>query len=84
MNRKLFCELSPLTYKTSVLKGILQRKIAWIIKKKYVKNFSNGLLPYVIYKSNSLIRRRLGNVNMVLQENKAVNLSIAASKVSGV
>lgn len=85
MNRKLFCELSPLTYKISVLKGILQRKIVWIIKrKKYVKSFSSDLLPYVIYKSNSLIRRRLGNVNMVLQENKAVNLAIAAPKVSGI
>lgn len=40
------------------------------------------VLPYKIYTHKSLIRRKLGNVNMQLQENKAVNLSIAAPHVS--
>ncbi|MBP5383487.1 MAG: VanW family protein, partial [Lachnospiraceae bacterium] len=39
---------------------------------------------YVICKHNSLIRRRLGNVDMRLQENKAINLSIAAPKIDRV
>ena len=38
----------------------------------------------VIYKHKSLIRRQLGDVDMTLQENKAVNLSLAAPKISGV
>ena len=41
-------------------------------------------LPVVIYKHKSLIRRQLGDVDMTLQENKAVNLSLAAPKISGV
>lgn len=41
-------------------------------------------LPYLVNRHNSLIRRRLGNVDLRLQENKAVNLSIAAPKISGV
>lgn len=31
-----------------------------------------------------MIRRKLGNVHMDLQENKAVNLSLAAPKVTGI
>ena len=41
-------------------------------------------LPVVIYKHKSLIRRQLGDVDMTLQENKAVNLALAAPKISGV
>jgi len=41
-------------------------------------------LPIVIYKHKSLIRRKLGNVRMDLQENKAVNLSIAAPLVTNI
>ena len=85
MKRKLFCEISPLTYKISMEKEIILRKIkdnfskdVFAIKKQDEK------LPYVIYKHNSLIRRRLGNVNMELQENKAKNLVLAAPKISGV
>lgn len=36
----------------------------------------------LIKKSNSLIRRRLGNVDMQLQENKAINLSLATPKIN--
>lgn len=85
MERKLFCEISPLTYKISVCKGIMLRKITWLInRKKYARNFAAEPLPNIIYKHNSLIRRRLGNVDMDLQENKAVNLSLAAPKVNGI
>lgn len=85
MPRRLFCELSPFTYKMSVIKCILIR---------FVKNLFSGHriarkkqeepLPFVIYSHKSLIRRKLGDVNPQLQENKAVNLSIAVPKVTGV
>lgn len=85
MSRKLLCELSPFMYKISVFKGILYRKVTWIInRKKYARDFTIEPLPNIIYEHKSLIRRRLGNVNMNLQENKAVNLSLAASKVNGI
>ena len=42
------------------------------------------LLPVLIYSHKSLMRRKLGNTEMQLQENKVVNLSIAAPKVTGV
>lgn len=85
MERKLFCELSPSTYNISVEKCRLVRKLKDMsMAKKFAKEKSSGELPVIIYKHNSLIRRRLGNVKMDLQENKAVNLSIAAPKVNHV
>lgn len=40
--------------------------------------------PVVVYAHKSLIRRTLGTVDQKLQENKAVNLSLAAPRVNGV
>ena len=85
MKRKLFCEISPLTYRISVEKNILQRKLRdLLVRERYARVRSAELLPALIYTHKSLIRRRLGNVDMRLQENKAVNLSLAAPRVTGV
>lgn len=85
MARKLFCEISPFTYKISTYKEILKRNIQ---DRKADIDFatekSKDTLPVVVYKHKSLIRRKLGNVDMTLQNNKAVNLSIAAPKVNRV
>lgn len=88
MGRRLFCEISPLTYKISVFKGITLRKakdfIAVICGTRFAREKTEEKLPIVIYRHKSLIRRRLGNADMRLQENKAVNLSIAAPCISGI
>lgn len=85
MTRKLFCEISPLTYKISETKEILIRCIKWAINRSdYSKTYSEKKLPIKIYKHKSLIRRKLGNVDMKLQENKATNLSLAAPKMNGI
>lgn len=83
MKRKLFCEISPLTYAISEKRCILMRSLKNLCSIKHLaKTKQKERLPYVIYRHNSLIRRRLGNVDMRLQENKAVNLSIAAPKIN--
>jgi vancomycin resistance protein VanW len=85
MKRKLFCEISPTTYKISMEKEILLRNIKDLLTKdKFATEKSIDKLPVVIYKHNSLIRRKLGNVNMELQENKAKNLSLASPKINGI
>ena len=85
MGRKLFCQISPTTYKISVQKCRLQRHIQDLFSRQvFASKKSDRLLPVVIYRHKSLIRRRLGNVHMDLQENKAVNLSLAAPKVTGI
>lgn len=85
MPRKLFCEISPLTYKISALKCRTVRRLKNLfVWRKFAKVKQDELLPIVIYKHNSLIRRKLGNTQMQLQENKAVNLGLSAPKVDRV
>lgn len=83
MNRKLFCEISPITYKLSVLKCRAARHLQnTFCHHQFALQKNNTDLPVLIYSHNSLIRRTLGNTQLHLQENKAVNLSLAAPKVN--
>lgn len=83
--RKLFCELSPWTYQISRKKCILLRHVQdFFSREKLACDKSTERLPVLIYRHGSLIRRRLGNTEMHLQENKAVNLSLAAPCVNGI
>lgn len=83
--RKLFCEISPLTYQISLFKCRLVRHLQNIFSmNKFADEFSNKPLPVLIYKQNSLMRRKLGNVDLQLQENKVVNLKLSIPKVSGI
>lgn len=85
MKRRLFCEISPTTYQISVQKEIFLRNLAdWPKRRQFAREKSEALLPVRIKKHASLIRRRLGNVDMQLQENKAVNLALAAPCVDRV
>lgn len=85
MERKLFCELSPAAYKISVARLRMKRRITDAFSsRKFAEAKLEERLPVVIYSHNSLIRRKLGNVDMELQDNKAVNLGIAAPKVNSV
>lgn len=75
---------SPL-YPLALKKNIMRRKVRdFFSGQKFASHKSQDALPVVVYKHNSLIRRRLGNVNMDLQEGKAVNLAISAPKVTGI
>ncbi|SJZ54257.1 VanW family protein [Anaerorhabdus furcosa] len=81
--RKLFCEISPVTYKISITKERTLRSMKdHIHNVLFAQQKSEDLLPIVLNKHNSLIRRRLGNVNMELQENKFINLSLSTPKIN--
>jgi vancomycin resistance protein VanW len=85
LSRKLFCEISPLTYRISTQKCILLRHAADLFSgEQFASERDTTPLPMCIYKHSSLIRRTLGQVDPVLQENKAVNLALAAPKVNGI
>ncbi|MEG1207172.1 MAG: VanW family protein [Angelakisella sp.] len=85
MARKLFCEISPLTYKISTMKCRAIRHIKTLfIFYKIARKKQTQQLPVLIYSHKSLIRRKLGDVDLELQNNKAINLSIAAPKISNV
>lgn len=85
MKRKLFCQLSPLAYKISVFKCQTVRRFKNLFSfGKTARQRQTEKLPFLICSHKSLIRRTLGNVNPQLQSNKAVNLAIAAPKVTGI
>lgn len=84
MSRILFCELCPFAYRLSMEKEILKRHFKDLLDHTAFANERVGeSLPVVVYRHNSLIRRRLGNVNMQLQENKATNLALAVKHIDG-
>ena len=65
MARKLFCEISPFTYRLSTEKEILKRHLRDAFNGvQFAKERTKDTLPVVVYRHNSLIRRRLGNVDM--------------------
>lgn len=81
MGRKLFCEIHPVTYQISVGKNILKRNLQDLFNRApFALTQTKELLSHLAYKHHSLIRRKLGNVRLDLQENKATNLNIAAPK----
>ena len=84
MRRILFCELCPFTYRLSMEKEIMKRHLRdFLGKTRFAKVRTEEPLPVLVYDHKSLIRRRLGNVNMQLQENKAVNLALAVRQIDG-
>ena len=85
MGRRLFCEISPTTYQISVLKNILGRDVENVLSsQKFATSKVDSLLPVLIYRNKSLMRRVLGNVDPLLQENKVINLALSAPKVTHV
>ena len=65
-------------------KEILKRHLKDFLRKTcFAQERTTDSLPVLIYQHKSLIRRRLGNVNMQLQENKATNLALAVSHIDG-
>ena len=85
MSRKLFCELGPWAYRLSLWKVCALRHARNLFSQdKVARERSEAALPVLVYGHKSLIRRRLGDVDMRLQENKAVNLGLAAPHVNGI
>lgn len=85
MARMLFCQLGPVAYQISACKCRMVRQVQDLFgSDKFAKVRSTQPLPFLVCKHASLIRRTLGNVELELQENKAINLGLAAPKVNGI
>lgn len=82
MARKLFCEISPFAYKLAYHKNCLIRSIQNMCNPHLAREKAEECLPYIVYSSNSLIRRTLGEVDPQLQDNKAINLALATPHIS--
>ena len=88
--RKLFCQRGKICYKISLAKEYLLRDTADTVRiirgTKFADNRgrSDEVLPVIIKGHFSPITRRLAGVDMRLQENKALNLAIAAGDIDGI
>ena len=85
MSRTLFCEIGPAAYALSREKEILKRRLQNRFRGgSFAKTKQAQLLPVLVHRHQSLIRRSLNNVDLSLQDNKAKSLGIAAPLVSGI
>ncbi len=85
MSRKLFCEINPLCYQISVWKRRLMRYLADMLSSaRFAAKRQSDPLPVVVERHQSLIRRKLASVDATLQDNKAVNLALAAARINGI
>ncbi len=83
MKRRLFCELSPLTWKISRFKCCMLRHLQNVWFRGFAEEQQTLPLPFLVYTHRSRIRRTLGGVDARLQNNKAENLRLAAPKING-
>ncbi len=59
------------------------RKLLWISKRNiFAKTIDNELLPHTVFTHKTILRRKLKDVDMWLQENKIINLNIATKKIN--
>ncbi len=83
--RRTFSEISPLTYMISREKEILKRNLQDLLHKvNFARTARAEKLPFRVFAHQSVIRRRLRNVDMQLQDNKAVNLRLATAHLQGI
>lgn len=84
MAKKLFCEISPLTYAISLKKEIWKRHLKNLFGKvKYAKERSDQKLDVLVSEvHNNMIKRGPG-IDEQLQRNKADNIRLACSRING-
>ena len=63
----------------------MRRKLLWVkMRKIFAKERSVQELPFVYFMHKTILLRKLKDVDMWLQQNKVVNLRIAATKLNGI
>ncbi len=82
--RKRLSEIHPVLYKTRIGQKRLFRRLDDLSKgRTFAGHISETDLPFSCKKHQSLLRRRLGNSDPQLQENKVENLKIACPTIDG-
>lgn len=78
-------EIHPIFYHLRISQKKLFRSIHnFRYQKNFAKTYSKESYPFTSKKHQSLLRRKLGNSDPQLQENKINNLKLAASKIDGI
>jgi len=83
--KQTFSSIHPIAYSISVNLRQIVRYLKWSVEKhKFAKEISSDKLNYRVYKHQSVLIRKLGEVDMVLQYNKVENLKLAVGKLNGI
>ncbi|MGT2925573.1 VanW family protein [Streptococcus cuniculipharyngis] len=78
----LFCEINPTCYAISMQKEILKRHLQdFRAKKNFARTLSQDILPNLVASRVSGLIKRGPGIDPVLQENKAVNIDLAAQHI---
>ena len=82
--KKLFCEISPLTYAISQSKERGKRHIKnFMSKEKFCKTKKREKLPNLVFSYNCGLIKKGKGIDPVLQKNKAKNIELATAKING-
>lgn len=85
MGRKLFCDISPTTYKISLRKEIMLRKLKDVCsQEKLATTHDADPYPNIVKSHSSILIRKLHGVDLRLQENKVTNIRLACNKINGI
>lgn len=79
----MLSKLHPGLYKTAVAFHQAKRRVAWMRNKSIVRHRQESFLPIRLFKHQSPLIRKLGNVDLRLQQNKVINLRLAANCIDG-
>ncbi len=83
--RKLLSQRHPILYFLAVWIRRFKRYIDWCFdNKKYANKRIAEKLPFRVKKHQSILLRKLGESNEILQLNKVTNLKIAVKEIDGI
>ena len=82
--KKLFCEICPLTYEISKQKEVFKRRVQdFTGKEKFSTEKQKEKLPNVVFSYSSGLIKKGKGIDPVLQKNKARNIRLASARING-
>lgn len=82
---KNLCDMNPVFFELATQKGIITRNIKdTFSNNKFAKSKQDDKLSNVIYEYSSNIIKKGKGIDPVTQENKAINIKLASSKINGI
>ena len=83
--RRPLSELHPALYTLRVRQKSLARQMRDLVSRAdFAREIESQTLPFVVKRHQSLLRRKLGDSDPTLQENKVTNLEIARQTFDGI
>ena len=83
--KRNFCDINPVFYAISFRKEVCKRYIKDFFSKEiFAKTIVKEKLPNIVSSHTSNIIKKAKGIDPVSQENKAINISLAGSKINGI